>query len=114
MAQLRRDYQEFIKRDAEVLVVGPEDQATFQHYWDKEKLPFVGLADPEHTVADRYGQETRLLKLGRLPALVVVGKDGQVHYQHYGDSMRDIPSNEEVLAVIDGLNLSTGEQQSHA
>jgi peroxiredoxin Q/BCP len=107
MAQLRQDYQEFVEHDAEVLVVGPEDQAAFREYWEKENLPFVGLADPEHNVAQEYGQEVKLLRMGRMPALVVVGKDGQVHYQHYGDSMRDIAPNEEVLAVLDNLNSST-------
>ena len=103
MAQLRQDYQEFVGRDAEVLVVGPEDQAAFQDYWEKESLPFVGLADPEHSVARQYGQQVKLLQLGRMPALAVVGKDGQIHYQLYGNSMRDIPPNEEVLAVLDSL-----------
>ena len=78
-----------------------------REYWEKENLPFVGLADPEHNVAQEYGQEVKLLRMGRMPALVVVGKDGQVHYQHYGDSMRDIAPNEEVLAVLDNLNSST-------
>jgi hypothetical protein len=29
MAQLRQDYDEFVKRDAEVLVIGPEDEVAF-------------------------------------------------------------------------------------
>jgi peroxiredoxin Q/BCP len=108
MAQLRQDYQEFIEHDAEVVVVGPEDQAAFREYWERESLPFVGLADPEHNVASEYGQEVKLLRLGRMPALVVVGKDGRIHYQHYGDSMRDIASNKEVLAVLHSLNDPSG------
>ena len=108
MAQLRQDYQEFVERGTEVLVVGPEDQAAFRNYWHKESLPFVGLADPEHNVARLYGQEVKLLRFGRMPALVVVGKDGSIPYRHHGDSMQDIPPTEEVLAVLDSLNRSTG------
>lgn len=103
MAQLRQDYQEFLGRDAEVMVVGPEDRTAFQDYWETEGLPFVGLADPEHSLARQYGQQFKLLRLGRMPALVVVGKDGRIHYQHYGDSMREIPPSKEVLAVLDTL-----------
>lgn len=104
MAQLRQDYQQFVELDAEVIVIGPEDQEAFQDYWQKEHLPFVGLADPSHTVANLYGQEVKLLKMGRMPSLMVVGKDGEIHYQHYGNSMQDIPSNEEILALLHGLN----------
>ncbi len=104
MAQLRQDYQEFVARDAEIVVVGPDDQRAFQDYWRKEDLPFVGLADPTHTVARRYGQEVKLLRAGRMPALMVVDKAGQVVYTHYGGSMSDIPSNREILAVLDELN----------
>ena len=50
---MRRDYKKFINRDAEVLSIGPENQEAFHDYWEKEKLPFVGLADPDHKVADR-------------------------------------------------------------
>jgi len=53
----------------------------------------VGLADPTHTVAKRYGQEVKLLKWGRMPALMVIDKAGQVTYKHYGGSMSDIPPN---------------------
>jgi peroxiredoxin len=108
MAQLRQDYAAFVGRDAEILVVGPEDQPAFQKYWQKQELPFVGLPDPQHTVADLYGQQVKLLKLGRLPALIVVDKKGQMRYQHHGESMSDIPPNAEILALLDDLNQKTG------
>jgi peroxiredoxin Q/BCP len=104
MAQLRQDYQKFVDRDAEVVVVGPDGEQDFKDYWQKEELPYVGLADPSHTVARRYGQEVKLLKLGRMPALMVVDKAGQVIYAHYGGSMSDIPPSPEILAVLDELN----------
>ena len=72
--------------------------------WDKEQYPFIGLPDPEHRVADSYGQQVKLLKLGRLPALLVIDSDGFVRYRHYGSSMRDIPNNEEILQLLDELN----------
>ena len=104
MAQLRRDYDQFLARDAEVVVIGPEDQKAFQDYWQKESLPFVGLADPAHTVANRYGQEVSLLKLGRMPALMIIDKTGEVGFQHHAGAMFDIPPNRQVLAVLDELN----------
>ena len=104
MAQLRRDYDEFVKRDAEVIVIGPEDGAAFARYWKKESLPFVGLPDPRHTVLRLYGQEVNLFRLGRMPAQVIVDRTGQARYVHYGHSMSDIPPTEELLALFDELN----------
>ena len=108
MAQLRRDYAEFVGRDAEVVVVGPEDQDAFRRYWQQHELPFVGLADPTHAVARRYGQEVKLLKLGRMPALMIVDKAGQVRFQHHGGAMSDIPPNKAVLAVLDEIERKDG------
>jgi peroxiredoxin len=108
MAQLRQDYTEFVRREAEIIVVGPEEPEAFRNYWEKNQLPFIGLPDPDHQVAGLYGQQVSWLKLGRMPALVVVDKQGRVHYQHRGQSMRDIPSNDCVLALLDALTLKNG------
>ena len=104
MAQLRQDYQEFEARDAKVVVVGPDSESAFRDFWQKEDMPVIGLADPSHTVARRYGQEVKLLKLGRMPAMMVIDKAGQVRYTHYGDAMSDIPPSSEILAILDALN----------
>jgi peroxiredoxin Q/BCP len=104
MAQLRQDYQKFVDRQAQVIAVGPEDAKAFADFWHTERMPSVGLADHEHIVANLYGQEVNPLKLGRMPALVVVDKEGKIRYQHYGNSMSDIPSNEAILSLLDDLN----------
>ena len=104
MAQLRQDYQKFVDRDAEVVAVGPENRQKFVKYWQKKQMPFVGLPAPDHTAADLYGQEYELLHLGRMPAQIVIDKKGEIRYAHYARSMRDIPPNEELLALLDDLN----------
>ncbi len=104
MAQLRQDYAKFTARGAEIVVVGPEDAGAFRAYWAKEALPFTGLPDPKHTVAEMYGQEVKLLRFGRMPALMVIDKAGAIRYKHYANQMSDIPTNAEVLAEVDKLN----------
>src|SRR5512143_764118 len=101
MAQLRQDYPQFIARDTEVVVVGPEDASAFAQYFSKESLPFIGLPDPKSSVLKLYGQEVNLFKLGRMPAQVLVDKAGVARYVHYGHSMSDIPENAELLALFD-------------
>jgi peroxiredoxin Q/BCP len=104
MAQLRQGYEEFAKRDAEVVVVGPEGKGAFANFWRKHDLPFLGLPDPRHEVLKLFGQEVNLFKLGRMPAQVVVDKDGLARFAHYGHSMADIPPNQELLSLLDRIN----------
>lgn len=104
MAQLRRDYSEFVKRGAEVIAIGPEKAEVFAKWWREHQMPFIGLPDPDHTVSKLYGQQVKLLKLGRLPAQMVIDKRGLIRYLHYGGSMSDIVENGELLAKLDLLN----------
>lgn len=104
MAQLRQDYSELKKRQVEVLVVGPEDAGAFQNYWRENDLPYPGLPDPQHRILKLYGQEVNLFRLGRLPAQVLIDRQGIVRFVHYGKFMSDIPSTEEILQVVDELH----------
>ncbi len=104
MAQLRQDYDQFVSCDVAVVVVGPEDSKGFTAYWQKESLPFIGLSDPKASVLKLYGQEVNLFKLGRMPAQVLIDKAGVARFVHYGHSMSDIPSNQEILAMADEIN----------
>ena len=109
MAQLRRDYAEFVARDVEVVVVGPEGAPAFADYWRQESLPFVGLPDPRHTVLKLYGQEVKLFRLGRMPAQVLIDKTGVARFVHYGHSMSDIPEDAEVLALVEEIAASPAQ-----
>jgi peroxiredoxin len=108
MAQLRRDYPEFTKRNAAIIAIGPEGEKIFNRWWRANHMPFTGIPDPEHKVANLYGQQVKILKLGRMPELVVVDKQGNMRLKHQGQAMSDIPSNKEVLALLDELNSEKG------
>lgn len=107
MARLRDDYEKFTRRGAEILAVGPDGPNAFRLYWQAQKLPFVGLPDPDHAVAKRYKQEVNIFKWGRMPLVTVVDRHGLIRYAHYGESMSDIPENRILLEVIDELNASS-------
>lgn len=107
MARLRDEYEEFQRRGVEILAVGPDPLDIFRQYWADQKIPFIGLPDPGHSVARMYRQEVNLFKLGRMPLNCVVDAEGYVRFAHYGSSMSDIPSNEEFLQVIDELNAAS-------
>jgi len=106
--QLHQDQAQFQEADAEILIVGPEAQEAFQAFWQDNGYTFVGLPDPEHTVAALYGQQVKWMKFGRMPALVVIDVQGYVRYLHYGDSMRDIPPNALILDFLHEIDQGEG------
>jgi len=109
MAQLRQDYDQFQAAGSEVLVVGPENADAFRKYWTENELPFRGLPDTEHSVLKLYGQEINLFKFGRMPAQVVIDREGAARFVHYGKSMSDIPETAEVLVLLSALNAETAQ-----
>jgi peroxiredoxin len=101
---LRDEYAAFTARDAEIICIGPDGPNAYRHYWNENKLPYLGLPDPKHKVSEMYGQEWNLFKLGRVPALMLIDKKGNIRYQHYSDSMADIPENSLILGMLDKIN----------
>lgn len=101
---MRQDIDQFTARNAAILIVGPDGPNAFRVYWQENGMPFPGLADLRSRVADRYAQEVNLLKLGRMPAIFIVDQDGMIRFTHYSDNMRDYPTNEQLLEVLDMLN----------
>ncbi len=88
MAQLRQEYQKFVERNTEIIVIGPEDDKTFAGWWHENRMPFTGIADPKHAIADLYGQQVKLLKLGRMPATVLIDKVGESDIHTMGNRCR--------------------------
>ncbi len=101
---MRQDYQEFVDRDTEIIAIGPEDKETFARWWREHEMPFTGIGDPQHLIADLYGQQKKLTKLGRMPATLIVDKNGDIRFKHFGQSMSDIPENPRLLSMLDKLN----------
>ncbi|MBN2567955.1 MAG: peroxiredoxin family protein, partial [Deltaproteobacteria bacterium] len=79
---MRQEYHDFVDRGAEVIAIGPEKAKAFADWWGEYKMPFPGLADPKHHVSKLYGQEVRILKLGRMPAQFIIDKNGMIRYKH--------------------------------
>jgi peroxiredoxin len=105
MAQLRQYHSEFVKRNAVILILGPENADAFRKYFSENNLPFIGLPDPDHNVLDLYGQQFKLFKFGRMPAQVLLDSKGFARFIHYGNDMTDIPKPGEILKLIDSLDM---------
>ena len=100
MTQLRHDKDKFDALDCKIVVVGPETIKKFRDFWIKKSFTFIGIPDPEHKVSDLYGQEVIILKLGRMPAQVLIDKNGVIRFVYYGSSMMDIPENADIICSV--------------
>lgn len=101
---MRQDYSEFTRRGAEIIALGPDGPNAFRRYWEEEHLPFVGCADIKSAVARQYHQQVNWLKAGRMPALLIIDKEGRIRFRQYGESMSDIPENARLFKILDELN----------
>jgi peroxiredoxin Q/BCP len=104
MAQLREQYPLFVENMTEVIAVGPEEEGEFNAWWHNQHMPFIGIADPNHKIADLFGQQVKVLKLGRMPASFLIDKNGNIRFSYYGSSMGDIPEIKEMIDLINHLN----------
>lgn len=59
--------------------------------------------DQKKVVVKELHQEVSVLKLGRMPAVIVADTQGIIRYAYFGDSMADIPGNDELLSVLEKL-----------
>jgi len=100
LAQLRQDYDQFLERGVALLVIGPENAQKFSKYFTQNQLPFPGLPDPEHRILKLFGQEIKIFKLGRMPAQILIDKQGIARYVYFGNAMSDIPLSRELLDLL--------------
>ncbi|MBD3196987.1 MAG: redoxin domain-containing protein [Candidatus Lokiarchaeota archaeon] len=105
MGELRRDYEKFQENNTElypILVDKKENAEKMEKKYARNKFPI--FYDEEEKVAKMLNQEKKLLKLGRLPGLLVLNKENVIQYAYYSDSMKDIPENDVIFEVISNLN----------
>lgn len=104
MAQLHHDYPKYSSLNTEIIAVGPEDSKSFSEWWHDHKMPFVGIPDEKHVIARMFGQQVKVLHMGRMPASFIIDRNGFIRYRHFGQSMSDIPEDRNILALLEQLN----------
>lgn len=103
LMQLHYDKKEFEKKDIKIIIVGPDNKQAFKKFFNSNNYEFIGIPDAKNSILKTYGQEINILKLGRMPAQVLIDKAGIARFVYYGHSMSDIPENKDVLKIIDEL-----------
>lgn len=106
-SRLIANYQEFIKRDAEVLIVfpGPSDhvddfvQASQVGAGVDAKVQFPILLDGNFVVVEKLGIRGDLAK----PSTYILDKQGQVRFAYVGATTTDRPSLKAMLDQLDEI-----------
>jgi peroxiredoxin len=105
-SRLIKNYPEFERRQAEVVVVfpGPKDHIydfsrSSQADASANKFPFPLVLDEDLKVVDRLGIRGNLAK----PSTFILDKEGRVRFAYVGTSTADRPSVKSMLAQLDAI-----------
>ena len=103
-------YDEFRKRETEVVSVVPEPVERVQRWQELYDLPYPLLADPETSVSAAYDQPVRFGPLGnlsdlvgRMPKAVLLDcrrDDPEIVHAHEGSSTWDRPELQDIFTAI--------------
>lgn len=102
---MRKDITKFEEVDGYLYPILADKESNaikMEQKYARKKYPI--FYDKEKEIPDLLNQEVKLLKLGRMPGLLVIDKDGIIQYAYYGENMHDIPKNEEILEVLKKIN----------
>jgi peroxiredoxin len=107
--RLIAQYDEFTKRDAEVLLVFPGPKDHVEQFVKKaergielEPTPFPVLLDENFAAVDKLGIRGDLAK----PSTYIIDKKGQVRFAYVGTNSGDRPSVKALLQQLDQIGKS--------
>lgn len=100
---MRADYPRFQALGAEIVAVAPHTIVEVDDYWQRQRLPFIGVADPDRRVFAAYDVQSTVWSLGQRPGLFLIDRTGAVRYAQVGAQQWDIPRNADVLRTLAGM-----------
>ena len=85
-----------------ILVDSIENAQKMEQKYARNK--YAIFYDESKDVSKMLNQQVKITKLGRMPGLLIVDKQGIVQYAYYGDSMKDIPENDVLFKELEKIN----------
>ena len=102
--KLGNEYEKFKELNAVIYAILPDNLENAQNFESELATEYTIYYDDKKKVNKMLKQEIKPLKLGRMPALLIVDKQGIIRYAYYSDSMSDIPENEDLFKLIKNLS----------
>jgi peroxiredoxin Q/BCP len=101
---LGKDIEKFNELNTIIYAILPDNLEKARIFESEFARGYPIYYDDKKTVNKILKQEIKPLKFGRMPALLIIDKQGIIRYAYYSDSMDDIPKNEELFNIIKDLN----------
>lgn len=102
--KLGNEYEKFKELNAVIYAILPDNLENAQNFESEFAKEYPIYYDDKKKVNKMLKQEVKPLKLGRMPALLIIDKQAIIRYAYYSDSMSDIPENEELFKIIKNLS----------
>lgn len=103
-------YEEYQAVDTElvpILVDNLEHAQEMERKYARSKFPI--FYDQSNSIAKTLNQQVVWWKLGRMPGMLLVDKQGIIQFAYYSDSMADIPKHEDVMDVLQEIRKKEGQ-----
>jgi peroxiredoxin Q/BCP len=101
---LRDDHARFEELGVQVVAISAEPAPAGEAYLRGHPLPYPVLVDDDHQVFDAYDVGSKAMSLGQRPALFVIDSEGIIRFDHIGTQQWQIPSDAEVLNLLEHLD----------
>ncbi|MFX1375788.1 MAG: peroxiredoxin family protein [Promethearchaeota archaeon] len=101
---LSTDYEKIHDKSTEIVAILPDKLENAKQFELNFVKNFPLYYDKNKEVNKLLKQEVKFLKMGRMPAILIIDTQGIIRYAYYGDSMDDIPENEELFAILEKIN----------
>ena len=101
LGSLAANYEKYQELNTELYAITADNQENAQKLETKyAKGKFPVYFDEAGDTVKLLKQEWKVLKLGRMPGLLIIDKKGIIQFAYYSDSMSDIPKNEVLFEEI--------------
>lgn len=105
MHDLNEDLKKFEEQEAVIFpILADSESGAKQLELTCNECQIPIYFDKPKKVLKELHQEVILSKAGRMPAVIIVDKEGVVRYAYFGESMSDIPANDVLLTVLKEIN----------
>ena len=102
-AELRKGLEQFEELDGYLYPILADKEENAKKMEQKYARKYPIFYDETKKVPEMLHQQVKLLKLGRMPGLLIIDKQGIIRYAYYSDNMHDIPENDVLLEELKKL-----------